>query len=224
MISYTEARRSIREADAILIGASNGLSISEGYNIFACNEMFLRDFGDFKERYGIESVLQGCFAQYEGREEFLRRLVKLWTADYLPSPVMLHLHALVSAKPHFALTTNADQHLEAAGFAPERVFAMEGTFEDVLHRRQPTDRRQEFAQFMEMWHGRRILFLELGIGSRNRIIKAPMMQLCQSEPQGTYIAMNLAHELWVEESIAQRSILLAGDIGMTLSRLCDDDE
>ena len=34
------ARRVIENADALLIGASNGLSISEGYNIFADNLRF----------------------------------------------------------------------------------------------------------------------------------------------------------------------------------------
>lgn len=35
-----KACHALRQADAILIGASNGLSIAEGYNIFADNEMF----------------------------------------------------------------------------------------------------------------------------------------------------------------------------------------
>ena len=38
-----KACHALRQADAILIGASNGLSIAEGYNIFADNEMFLRN-------------------------------------------------------------------------------------------------------------------------------------------------------------------------------------
>lgn len=32
--------KAIAEADALLIGASNGLSIAEGYHIFANNAMF----------------------------------------------------------------------------------------------------------------------------------------------------------------------------------------
>lgn len=35
-----QARKAIKEADAILVGASNGLSIAEGYNMFANNAMF----------------------------------------------------------------------------------------------------------------------------------------------------------------------------------------
>ena len=36
MNEYQEISQIIKEADGILIGASNGLSIAEGYNIFAC--------------------------------------------------------------------------------------------------------------------------------------------------------------------------------------------
>ena len=42
----------IKEADAILIGASNGLSITEGLHLFADNVAFDELFGDFKQKYG----------------------------------------------------------------------------------------------------------------------------------------------------------------------------
>ena len=38
----------IKGADAILIGASNGLSITEGLHLFADNGAFEYLFGDFK--------------------------------------------------------------------------------------------------------------------------------------------------------------------------------
>ena len=39
--NITLAQEWIAQADAILIGASNGLSIAEGYHIFANNEICL---------------------------------------------------------------------------------------------------------------------------------------------------------------------------------------
>lgn len=63
------AREAIANADALIIGASNGLSIAEGYNIFADNEMFRSQFGDFRDRYGIRSVLQGCFFDFPTADE-----------------------------------------------------------------------------------------------------------------------------------------------------------
>lgn len=79
-----KACHALRQADAILIGASNGLSIAEGYNIFADNEMFRSQFGSFRQRFGIHSVLDGCFHNYPSeidRHEFLSRLVEYWVKD-----------------------------------------------------------------------------------------------------------------------------------------------
>ena len=59
--SIGQARKAIQEADAIIIGASNGLSISEGYNIFADNEMFRQQFCDFREKFGLRNVLEVSF-------------------------------------------------------------------------------------------------------------------------------------------------------------------
>ena len=117
--------KAIAEADALLIGASNGLSIAEGYHIFANNAMFHHQFGDFQERYGVRSVIDGCFFRYPDentRQEFFRRLVQYWVKDYRPSQVMKDLLAIVEGKDYFILTTNADTHLELSGFDPVLLF------------------------------------------------------------------------------------------------------
>ena len=48
MNEIQQAAQAIVRADALLIGASNGLSIAEGYHVFANNEMFRCQFGDFQ--------------------------------------------------------------------------------------------------------------------------------------------------------------------------------
>jgi len=47
---YREICTHIKEADAILIGASNGLSITEGLHLFADNTAFDMLFGDMKQK------------------------------------------------------------------------------------------------------------------------------------------------------------------------------
>ena len=47
----------IQKADAILIGASNGLSMTEGLHLFADNQAFENLFGDFKDKYGLRCLL-----------------------------------------------------------------------------------------------------------------------------------------------------------------------
>ena len=222
MTEIQQAAEAIREADALLIGASNGLSIAEDYHIFAHNEMFHRQFGDYWQRFGIRNVLEGCFYHYpheDDRREFLRRLIGYWVTDYRPSQVMKDLLAVVGDKDYFILTSNADTHLELSGFAPGKVFEVEGTFEDMLHNRPMQDKSQEANTFLNRYHGKRLAILELGIGSRNHLIKLPLMQLAAREPQATYITLNLARELYIPDEIAEKSIGLSGDIAVTLREL-----
>ena len=221
MTEIQRAAQAIKDADALLIGASNGLSIAEGYYIFANNEMFRRQFGDFQQKHGIRSVIEGCFFHYPceaDRREFLHRLIQYWVTDYRPSQVMKDLLAVVGDKDYFILTSNADTQ-ELSGFAPGKVFEVEGTFEDMLHNRPMQDKSQEANAFLNRYHGKRLAILELGIGSRNRLIKLPLMQLAAREPQAVYITLNLAQELYIPNEIAHKSIGLAGDIAVTLQKL-----
>lgn len=225
MNKIEQAAQAIKNADAVLIGASNGLSIAEGYHIFANNEMFRRQFGDFQQKYGIRSVIEGCFFHYPyeaDRREFLHRLIQYWVTDYRPSQVMKDLLAIVGDKDYFILTSNADTHLELSGFASDKVFEVEGTFEDMLHNRPMQDKSQEANAFLLRYHGKRLVILELGIGSRNRLIKLPLMQLVAREPQATYITLNLAQELYIPDEIAGKSIGLEGDIADTLRNLKEE--
>lgn len=222
MTEIQRAAQAIKDADALLIGASNGLSIAEGYHIFANNEMFRRQFGDFQQKYGIRNVIEGCFFHYSceaDRREFLHRLIQYWVTDYRPSQVMKDLLAVVGDKDYFILTSNADTHLELSGFAPGKVFEVEGTFEDMLHNRPMQNKSQQANAFLNHYHSKRLVILELGIGSRNRLIKLPLMQLAARESQATYITLNLAQELYIPNEIADKSIGLAGDIAVTLREL-----
>ena len=63
MIDWNPIAEKFREADAILIGASNGLSITEELHLFADNAAFDELFGDFK----IKIRLTLHFAGHDGR-------------------------------------------------------------------------------------------------------------------------------------------------------------
>lgn len=216
------ACRALRQAEALLIGASNGLSMAEGYHLFADNELFRTQFGDFRTRYGIRCVLEGCFFRYpdeQSRKEFLQRLVQYWVTGYRSSQVMQDLRAIVGKKDYFILTTNADTHLELSGFEAERVFELEGTFRQLLERQPVEDKSDLFRQFLARNHGRPMVVMELGVGPNNRMIKQPLLQLAAAEPQATFLTLNLDPEPCVPEPIASRSIGLAGDIAASLHEL-----
>ncbi len=218
-----KTRHTLRQADAILIGASNGLSIAEGYNIFADNDMFRSLFDDFRQKFGIRNVLEGCFFDYPSssdRKAFVSRLVEHWVEKYKPTQVMTDLRTIVGEKPYFILTTNADTHLELSGFNPADVWEIEGTFVQLLDGVPPENKQWRVNDFLKQYSGKRLVLLELGIGSRNRIIKQPMMQLAVQETNATYITLNLHNEIYIPEEIAHKSIALPGDIAITLNELC----
>lgn len=222
MTPIQKAAEAITEADALLIGASNGLSIAEGYHIFADNEMFRRQFSDFRQKYGIRNVIEGCFYHYptmNDRQEFLNRLVRYWIKDYHPSQVMKDLLSVVGNNDYFILTSNADTHLELSGFDSERVFEIEGTFENIVMNIPVQDKSREANAFLDRYRNKRLVILELGIGKRNRMIKLPIMQLAANEPIATYITLNLAPELYIPDAIAHKSIGIEGDIAVTLREL-----
>ncbi len=126
---YQKIKEHIENADAILIGASNGLSISEGYNIFADDNWFQENFGDFRSKYGIHSVLEGAFYSFPTEEEkwaFSSRLISRKCYLEQPSRMMKDFYELVSGKDCFIVTSNTEDHFVPAGFSRDQVFEMEG--------------------------------------------------------------------------------------------------
>lgn len=70
MNNFESAKNYIAESDAILITASNGLSIAEGYHIFADNADFKKYFGDFRDKYGIPNLISGICGKFFRQQLF----------------------------------------------------------------------------------------------------------------------------------------------------------
>ena len=112
-----------------MIGASNGLSITEGLHLFADNAAFERLFGDFKRKYGLGCILQGMMAGWPSEEEkwaFWARLIHHYCGQYQPTPVMNDLKAIVGEKDYFVVTSNGEGHFELCGFDPTKIYEIEG--------------------------------------------------------------------------------------------------
>ena len=128
---YEKIKKAIDNADAVLIGASNGLSISEGYNIFADNAWFQDNFGDFRNKYGIHSILEGSFYNFPGPEEkwaFSSRLISRKSYLEEPSQMMKNLYALVS------------QYRRQQFFLPDRTFPKENAGLSGFHPKIPREK------------------------------------------------------------------------------------
>lgn len=267
-----EIIQKLKEADAVLIGASNGLSISEGLHLFAENEAFFKMFGDFRQKYGIRSILQGMMFPFPSNEEywaFWSRLIQHYTYEYEVSDNMKAIRSLVGKKPYFIVTSNGEGHFEAAGFETQNIYEVEGNWlemqckngchqkvyptEDAVKKMSEAETNghvpaeliprcpscgsimrvrmvsepnfienqkaiENYRMFLDRWHGKKLFILELGIGWRNQLIKAPLMNLCRQEPQATYVTVNKG-EVYIRDDIKEKSYGLDGDMTKILAEL-----
>lgn len=272
MMNYKIIAERIGNADAILIGASNGLSITEGLHLFADNAAFDEVFGDLKRKYGLRCILQGMGARWPSEEEkwgFWSRLVHRYCSGYTATPVMQDLKSIVGDKDYFIVTSNGECHFEMSGFDAEKIYEVEGNWltmqcatachpqtypglqqyekmaaaesdgrvpSELLPRcpkcggpmdvhmigangYQPdTAVQQRYHSFLEKYHGKNLVVLELGIGPRNQLIKAPLMRLVAKEPNATYVTINLG-ELYIADNIKERSFGLDGYLAEILAQL-----
>lgn len=273
MIDWNLIAKKFKEADAILIGASNGLSISEGLHLFADNVAFESLFGDFKQKYGLECILQGMMARWPSEEEkwaFWARLIHHYCGQYQPTPVMNDLKDIVKEKDYFVVTSNGEGHFELCDFDSTKIYEIEGNWitmqcshrcHDTLYpsldvveklsaaeqgghvptelvprcpkcgapmdihmgagqRMIPDTAAQARLQnFLRTYHGKKLMVLELGIGWRNQLIKAPLMRLVAKEPNATYVTINLG-EIYIADNIKEKSFGLDGRLDELLPALC----
>ncbi len=129
--TYQNISRILKEADAILIGASNGLSITEGLHLFAENNDFYQLFGDYSRKYGFRCLLHGMMAEWSTEEEkwgFWSRMIYHYCVCYQPTEVMKNLRRLLGEKDYFIVTSNGECHFERSGFAAERIYEIEGNW------------------------------------------------------------------------------------------------
>ncbi len=262
----------IKEADAFLIGASNGFSITEGIHLFANNQAFKELFGDYQEKYGLPNLLSGMSGQWPNEEEmwaFWGRMVDHYCNGYEPSDAMKDLRSIVGDKDYFIVTSNGEQHFEKAGFDDEKVMEVEGDWlhiqclhgchgtrydwtqlakkmaESQINGKVPTELvpkcpkcggsmlpnmaaghrffpkpgvAENYQKFLETYHGKNLVILELGIGWRNQLIKAPLMRLTVEEPKATYITINLG-EIYITDNIKEKSFGLDGYLDQELKKL-----
>ena len=83
-----------------------------------------------------------------------------------------------------------------------------------------TKGQKHLTDFLEQYHGKKLVILELGIGWRNQLIKAPLMRLTAREPQAFYVTVNLG-EIFIPDEIKEKSYGLDGDLARMLHELAE---
>ena len=89
------------------------------------------------------------------------------------------------------------------------------SFTETKNWKEKAARYQEFIQNL---HGKKLVILEFGIGWRNQMIKAPLMQLAAVEPQARYITFNKG-EIYIPEEIKEKSIGVNGNLTVALKEI-----
>lgn len=262
----------IKQAEAVLVTAANGFSISEGFNLFANNQSFKDTFGDFQARYGVQSIFQGMGFLYSNLVDewkFNSRVIDKYVIQYAGTPLMDGLKQILDQKNYFIVTSNVEHHFHLAGLESERIFEVEGNLTQMHCQKEAnleffstielakkfgtddaagvsnpdllpkcendgepmrlnisaepsfiTDKvaQDRFANFIKENSNKRIVILEMGIGPRNQLIKAPIMSLVDQMPDVTYISINKG-ELNIPDTISSKSFGIDGDLTETINKI-----
>lgn len=113
------AQQWLHDADAFLITASNGFSISEGLNLFASDRKLTTVLGNLVEKYNLPNLLGALNYHYPNVLDKWRvyaRIAEYYNYNYYPAELMDKLRQIVGDKPYFIWTSNIDHHFALAGF------------------------------------------------------------------------------------------------------------
>ena len=78
--------RVLAEADLIVIGASNGLDMAEGLNLFCADAHFREAYGDLAQTDGIGCILQGLASpDTNGRRRWAERFYQKNISNMSPA-------------------------------------------------------------------------------------------------------------------------------------------
>lgn len=122
-------KNEINSADAIIIGAGAGMSVSAGFTYDG--KRFEKYFADFGRKYGFSDMYSGGFYPYDSLEEYWAWWSKHILINRYNVPVGEPYSALlkiVRDKDYFVLTTNVDHQFQLAGFDKRRLFYTQGDY------------------------------------------------------------------------------------------------
>ncbi|MDE6408552.1 MAG: hypothetical protein K2K48_05955 [Anaeroplasmataceae bacterium] len=122
-------KKSIEEAEAILIGAGAGLSTSAGFTY--SGKRFEENFKDFIDKYHFTDMYSGGFYPFPSLEElwaYWSRYIYINRYQDPLYPVYEDLYQLIKDKNYFVITTNVDHCFQKAGFSKERLFYTQGDY------------------------------------------------------------------------------------------------
>ena len=210
--------RALAEADLIVIGASNGLDMAEGLNLFRADDHFWEAYGDLAQADVISCILQGLASPDANvRRRWAERFHQKEYLEYEPSPLMNTLRRLTEHADSFVITCNIDGHFARAGFNENRVLETEGSIRTSVDERRlahpdtlATAQLEKLECLVQAHRNGRVAVLELGVGLRNGVIKRILAQVASACEHVTYIVFNYSQAM--EPDASCETILVDGDM------------
>lgn len=129
MNNIMKSKKTIEEADAILIGAGAGLSASAGIDY--SKESFKKNFPLLVKTYGMTDMYTSSFYKFNTEEERWSYWAKHINYSYIaPPPLKAYkdLLEIVKDKNYFVITTNVDGQFIKSGFDKKKVFEVQGSY------------------------------------------------------------------------------------------------
>ncbi len=123
------ARGKLADAAAVVIGAGAGLSAAAGLDY--SGPRFREEFADYIAKYGFPDLYTSSFYDFPTEEERWARWARhIDYARFRPEafPLYRELLELVGGKNYFVITTNVDGQFRKAGFAPDKIFEVQGDY------------------------------------------------------------------------------------------------
>lgn len=217
--------RALAEADLIVIGASNGLDMAEGLNLFCGDAHFWATYGDLAQTDGIGCILQGLTSPNASvRCRWAERFHQKEFLEYDPSPLMNGLRHLTEHADTFVITCNVDGHFARAGFNEKRVLKTEGSIRTSVDERRLAHpdalamaQLEELERLVRTHRNDRVAILELGVGLRNGVIKHMLAQIANACEHATYIVFNYNQAMVPDASC--ETILVDGDMALAFEEV-----
>lgn len=118
----------IQEADAILVGAGSGMSAAAGLRFYyERDDVFLKNFGKFEEKYGFHNAFDGFYYNYKSSEErwAFNAVMTCLALDFPTGQPYFDLKDILKDKNYHILTTNQDTQFTHL-FPEEKISAIQG--------------------------------------------------------------------------------------------------
>ena len=210
--------RALSEANLVIIGASNGLDMAEGLNLFCADAHFREAYGDLAQADGIGCILQGlAFPDANVRHLWAERFHQKEYLEYKPSPLMNGLRDLTEHADTFVITCNIDGHFARAGFNENSVLETEGSIRTSIDERRLAHpdalamaQLEELAHLVQAHRNHKVAILELGVGLRNGVIKRMLAQVANVCEHAIYIVFNYSQAM-APDALCE-TILVDGDM------------